>query len=221
MTPPSATERGGYLPALRFKALTPLFDSVVRTTTRESAFKTALIDAADLEPHQRVLDLGCGTGTLAIMVKEREPAAEVTGLDADPQILELARHKTGEAGVPIAFNEGLASELPYPDGSFDRVLSTLFFHHLTSDDKRACLAEIRRVLRPGGQLHLADWTAPADALQAALSWQIRLFDGLDRTRDNFTGQMADVVSEAGFSDVCEGQRLRTAFGTLGLLSARR
>ena len=221
MGAPTASERGGYLPALRFKAITPLFDSVVRTTTRESTFKQALIDGADLGSGQRVLDLGCGTGTLAIMVMEREPDAEVTGLDADSQILVLARRKAAEAGVQIEFDQGLADELRYADGSFDRVVSTLFFHHLTSEDKHACLAEIRRVLGPGGELHLADWTAPADPLQAALSWQIRLFDGLDRTRDNFTGRLADVVSEAGFSDVREGQRLRTAFGTLGLLSARR
>jgi ubiquinone/menaquinone biosynthesis C-methylase UbiE len=221
VTPPSATRRGGYLPALRFKALTPWFDSVVRTTTRESTFKTALIDATNLGPGQRVLDLGCGTGTLAIMSQDREPDAEVTGLDADPQILELARRKAAEAGWLIEFNDGLAGELPYADSSFDRVLSTLFFHHLTSDDKQACLAEIRRVLRLGGELHLADRTAPADPVQAVLSWPVRLLDGVERTRENFTGQLADVVSDAGFSEVHEGHRVRTGFGTLGLIRARR
>jgi ubiquinone/menaquinone biosynthesis C-methylase UbiE len=216
---PGAHERSGYLPALRFKALTPLFDSVVRATTRESTFKRALIDAAGPEPGQRVLDLGCGTGTLAMMIK-REAEAEVTGLDADSQILELARRKAADAGLGIKFDEGLADELPYADGSFDRVLSTLFFHHLTGGDKRACLAEVRRVLRPDGQLHVADWTAPADPVQALLSWQIRLFDGVDRTRENFTGQLAAVVAAAGFAEVREGPRIRTALGTLGLLSAK-
>ena len=218
---PTASGRGGYLPALRFKALTPLFDAAIRITTREATFKEALVATAALEAHQRVLDLGCGTGTLAIMAKQYRPDAEVIGLDADPEILEIARRKAAEAELEIDFDRGLAGDLPYPDASCDRVLSTLFFHHLTSDDKRACLAEIRRVLRPGGELHLADFRAPADPVQAALSWQVRLFDGVTRTRENFTGQLADIVSDAGFSDVHDGQRLRTAFGTLGLVSAKR
>ena len=221
MIAPNESERDGYLPALRFRALTPLFDPVVRETTRELTFKGALVDDAALQPGHRVLDLGSGTGTLAIMVKQREPGAEVTGLDADPQILELARRKAAQLGLAIGFDEGLATELPYPDGSYDRVLSTLFFHHLTSEDKRECLAEIRRVLRPDGELHLADFTAPADLVQALLSWQVRLFDGLERTRENFTGRLAKIVAGAGYSEIHQGRRLRTAFGTVGLLSARR
>ena len=221
MIAPNESQRGGYLPALRFRALTPLFDSVIRVTTRESTFKGALVDAAALRPGHSVLDLGCGTGTLAIMVKQREPGADVTGLDADPQILELARRKADETGLAIGFDEGLATELPYPDGSYDRVVSTLFFHHLSSGDKRECLAEIRRVLRPGGELHLADFTAPADLGQAVFSWQVRLFDGVERTRENFTGELPSVVAGAGYSEVHEGRRLRTALGTLVLLSARR
>lgn len=215
------SSRGGYLPALRFRILTPLFDSVVRATVRESTFKPALIEQANLRAGQRVLDLGSGTGTLALMAKLREPRCEVTGLDGDPEILELARRKAARARLDVHFDQGLAGELPYGAGSFDRVLSTLFFHHLTSDEKPGVLGELARVLRPGGEIHVADWTAPAEPLQAALSWQVRLFDGLERTRESFAGRLPGLLAEAGFSDVREHQRLRTGFGTLGLLSARR
>ena len=220
-TQASPSDRGGYLPALRFRMLTPLFDSVVRTTVRESTFKRALIEQAGLRAYQRVLDLGSGTGTLAVMAKRREPRCEVTGLDADREILELARRKAARAQLDVRFDQGLADELPYDAESFDRVLSTLFFHHLTGDEKRGTLAEVARVLRPGAELHLADWTAPADPLQALLSWQVRLFDGLDRTRENLAGKLPELLADAGFSAVREHQRLRTAFGTLGLLSGRR
>src|SRR4051794_22665248 len=126
---PAARDR--YLPALRFHALTPAFDAVVGAVMREERFKAALLDQVDPIPGSRILDLGAGTGTLAIMAKQRQPQSEVTGLDADPEILERAVRKADQAGAAVSFDEGLSTELPYEDDSFDRVMSTLFFHHLS------------------------------------------------------------------------------------------
>lgn len=209
----------GYLPALRFKRLTPLFDRVVHATMRESTFKRSLVEQAELRPGQRVLDLGCGTGTLALLISEHEPGCEVTGLDADPDILRLARAKAEEHGADIEFQEALSTEMPFEDASFDRVLSTLFFHHLMPADKRATLAEIRRILKPGGRLCVADFGRPADPLQLGLSYQVRVFDGLERTRENFKGELPALVADAGLREVTEHQRLRTGLGTLSLFSA--
>ena len=217
---PGETERE-YLPALRFKALTPLFDSVVRTTTRESRFKRALLDGAHLGPGDDVLDLGSGTGTLAIEAKRSQPGCTVTGLDADPDIVAMARRKAVEANADVRFDPALSTALPYPDGSFDHVLSTLFFHHLMPADKVGTLLEAARVLRPGGRIHVADWTRGADPLQRALSWQVRLFDGRERTRESFTGHLPALVEAAGFADLTETDRLRTAFGTLAIVRATR
>ena len=105
-------ESAEYLPALRFKALTPLFDSVVRATTRESAFKGALLNGARLRPGDDVLDLGSGTGTLAISAKRLQPACSVAGLDADPEIVGIAARKADEQGQAVRFDQGLATELP-------------------------------------------------------------------------------------------------------------
>ncbi|HET8592410.1 MAG TPA: class I SAM-dependent methyltransferase, partial [Solirubrobacterales bacterium] len=145
------TERD-YLPALRFPALTRVYDPLVRLTTREGHFKRLLIEQAAPMPGQRVLDLGCGTGTLAIELKRTEPGAEVAGLDADPEMLERARAKAEDAGVELGLDEGYSTELPYRERSFDLVLSTLFFHHLDPEPKRGTIVEIARVLRPGGEL---------------------------------------------------------------------
>lgn len=219
---PAKTEpdERGYLPALRFRALTPLFDMVVRVTMRERTLKEGLIEQAELREGQRVLDLGAGTGTLAIMARRRA-ACEVVGIDADPGILEIARRKADAAGIEVRFDEGTATGLPYEDASFDRVISTLFFHHLTSADKRKTLREVVRILRPGGELHLADYSLPADPLQAALSWPVRFFDGVDRTRENFAGELPALIAEAGLTNVRERRRLRTFFGTIGLLAGSR
>ncbi len=156
----------GYVPALRFRALTGLYDPVVRATTREAEFKRRLLDRAAIGPGDRVLDLACGTGTLAIEAKQRTPGAELVGVDGDPEMLARAREKAAAAGLEIELDEGLSTDLPYDDATFDRVLSTLFFHHLDLAGKRTTIAEIARVLRPGGELHVADWGRPSDPLMA-------------------------------------------------------
>ena len=211
----------GYLPALRFPALTRIYDPVVRATTREGRFKAMLIEQAAVEPGQRVLDLGCGTGTLAIQVKRREPGAEVVGLDADPEMLSQAEAKARGAGVEVSLTEGMSTELPFEDGSFDRVLSTLFFHHLDPEPKRRTAREIARVLRKGGELHVADWGPPSDPAMAVAFLGIRLLDGFENTAENFHGELPRVFEDAGLERAEQTDRLRTVFGTLALYRAGR
>ena len=201
MSPAEDTKREGYVAALRFPALNRAFDPVVRLTMRERRFKPELLDQAAIAPGQRVLDLGCGTGTLAVLAKEAVPDAEVVGLDGDPQILEQARAKSEAAGREVRFDHGYSTELPYEDASFDRVLSTLFFHHLTTNDTLTTLAEIVRVLRPGGELHIADFTKPSDPLMALAFSLVRSFDGIDQTHVNARGQLGALASEAGVFDI--------------------
>jgi len=212
---------GGYLSALRFPALTRVYDPVIRLTTREERFKAMLIDQAAVERDHRVLDLGCGTGTLALLVKASEPGAEVAGLDADPEMLAQAGAKAERAGVDLELTEGFSTELPFEDASFDRVLSTLFFHHLDPEPKRRTAREIARVLRPGGELHVADWGAPADPVMSAAFLSIRLLDGFENTADNVNGDLPRIFEEAGLGNAEQTDRLRTIFGTMALYRADR
>ena len=211
----------GYLPALRFRTLTTAYDPVVRWTTRESEFKPRLLDQAGLKAGQRVLDLGSGTGTLLLMAKERVPGIDAIGLDPDPDVLERAKAKAERQGIEVRFDQGLSYELPYEARSFDRVLSSLVFHHLTTEEKRQTIKEISRVLRPGGELHVADLGRPADLLMYAAAWPVRVFDGFERTKANLAGQLPALFASGGLSEVAETGRLRTLVGTLALYRATK
>ena len=210
-----------YLPAARFDALTPLFDVFVRATTRERTFKQRLLEQAQLTGGTDVLDLGSGSGTLAIWVKQRDPDVRIRGLDGDPAIIAQAKRKAARAGVEIPFDEGLSYELPYGAASFDRVLSSLFFHHLVLRDKERTIAEIVRVLRPGGELHVADWGQPRSLAAKAGAVAIRKFDGDEPTRDNLAGRLPELFEAGGLVDALERERVSAPMGVVSLYSARR
>lgn len=210
-----------YVPALGYHWLTPCYDLVVGATTRERTFKQALLRQAAVESGHRVLDLACGTGTLALWIKQTVPSAEVTGADGDPRILALAREKSARAGRAVRFDQALSFNLPYADRQFDRVVSSLFFHHLVEEDKLRTLRELFRVLKPRGELHIADWGRPTNPVMRVLSLSIRFLDGFAVTRDNVNGRLPERVRAAGFVDVREGESFDTIFGTLTLHRARK
>jgi ubiquinone/menaquinone biosynthesis C-methylase UbiE len=210
-----------YLPAVRFDFLTPLFDLFVRSTTRERAFKQKLLDQAGLADDLDLLDLGAGSGTLAIWAKQRAPGMSIRGLDGDPAIIRQAERKAAHAGVDIPFDEGLSYDLPYEDESFDRVLSSLFFHHLVLRDKERTIAEVARVLRPGGELHVADWGQPRSVATKLGAVAIRRFDGDEPTRDNLAGRLPELFEAGGLADARERERVAAPLGVVSLYSARR
>ena len=207
-----------YIPALSYDRLTPLFDPVIRWSMRELELKRRLIVQARIEPGYRVLDLGCGTATLTILIKQMYPAAEVVGLDGDPKILAIAEAKAAKAEVSLTLDHGLAFEMPYPDQSFDRVVSSLVIHHLTTDNKRRAFQEIHRVLRPGGELHVLDFGRPHNLYTSIVSPLIRR---LEEAADNVQGLLPAMIREAGFDQVEVTQRFTTIFGPLALYRARR
>lgn len=168
-----------------------------------------------------MLDLGCGTATLTLLIKRTHPEATVVGLDGDPKILGMAKNKATQAGLEITLDQGMSFDLPYPDASFDRVLSSLVFHHLNRDNKVATLNEVHRVLRTGGELHIADFGKPQNVLMRVASFPWQLFDGFETTADNVSGLMPDLLRSADFVEVHESARYMTLFGTLSLYGSRK
>lgn len=207
-----------YVHALRYPWLTRFYDRVVQATLPERALKALLCrEVLDgLHPGGRLLDLGCGTGTLTVMLKQRAPEAEVVGFDGDREVLELARVKAEQAGVEVGWLHGDAGALPFGPGQLDRVASSLMFHHLSSETKRAALRAVRRSLAPGGRLHVLDWGRPHDVLMRLAFLPVQLLDGFATTSDNVAGRLVPMLEEAGFADVQETARRRTVFGTLSL-----
>jgi ubiquinone/menaquinone biosynthesis C-methylase UbiE len=143
-----------YLPAAGHDALLPGYDLLTRLFGFNRVHQQ-LIEQAELADGQRILEIGCGTGSLSIRAKRTYPSISVVGSDPDPLALRRAERKAARLSG-IRFERGYAQRLPYADGEFDRVLSSMMLHHLDSDAKTAAAAEIFRVLRPGGRLHLVD-----------------------------------------------------------------
>ncbi len=208
-----------FIPALRFRGLTRFYDRVLAATLKEEKFKALLVRQARIEPGQRVLDLGCGTGTLTLMIKRAVPEATVVGLDADVEALALARRKADTAGVEIDFREALAWQAPFAAGSFERVVSSLVFHHLVREDKRRSLAKVRELLAPTGELHVADWGRAQNVLMRLAFLGVQLLDGFESTGDNVREGLVPLLREAGFADPAETHREMTVFGTLSLYRA--
>src|SRR5574341_682926 len=205
-------------PALVLDGLTPIYDLFVRLFMPEKQFRRDLVAGARIAPGHRVLDLGAGTGTLAIMIKQIQPEAHIAGLDSDTEILAIAREKASRAGVDITFDLGNASALPYPAESFDCVVSSLVFSLLSREDKQLAIREAYRVLRRGGELHIADFGPPHTRWGRCVAPLMRRFE---RMADNLDGCLPAIFREAGFENVVEVARFATVFGTLAILYGRK
>lgn len=154
----SRTDRA-YLPAAGRHWRLPFYDLMASLLGADAA-RRMLVQQASVRPGERVLDVGAGTGALALELKRAQPLADVTGIDPDPRALGRARRKGQRAGLSIQFDQGFADALPYPGASFDRITSSFMLHHLGPDEKEPTLGEWRRVLNPGGRLHLLDFDGP-------------------------------------------------------------
>jgi ubiquinone/menaquinone biosynthesis C-methylase UbiE len=183
-----------YLPAAGRDTFLPLYDPLTKILGVDTARRT-LLDQAGLQPQHRVLDVGCGTGSLAVLIKRRYPTVTVIGVDPDPKALARAERKAKRAAVSVRFDRGFADALGYPDATFDRVFSSMMFHHLEAVGKERALREIRRVLRPGGRLELLDFSSPGSHGHGALS---RLVHSHHQLKDNVENRILELMATAGF-----------------------
>ena len=203
-----------YIPALGLRILTPFYDFIQRWIVRDKRYKSRLIEQAQIQPGMRVMDLGCGTGTLTIMAKQAQPNAEVVGLDADPEMLKVALAKKDQEKLDVKFEVGFTNALPYPDASFDRVLSSIMIHHLKTPDKEKTAREIYRVLKPGGQLHVIDFGKPSTLYGKLLGPFLHKFE---EANDNIDGKLPIMFRETGLK-VQEKGDFWTFFGDLTFLA---
>ncbi len=196
-----------------------LFDWLVRVITlgRERKLRQWMLDLADLDPGNVVLDVGCGTGTLLLAAAERVgPSGALHGIEPATEMAARARHKAEARRVPLEIVEGSADSLPYPPVSFDAVFCTLVLHHLPGSMRDLAIREMGRVLRPGGRAVIIDWQRPK-SLARAITDGLSLISLLHSLRPGDSPSkvlhIEPLMTELGFEDIT-----RHAFGS-GVLIA--
>ena len=163
---------------------------------RDKAIREKLLDLAAPAPGESVLDVGCGTGTLAIALKPRVGEGEVHGIDASPEMIEVAKEKAAKARSDIDFQVALIEAIPFPDASFDLVTSSLMLHHLPDDLKRKGFAEIRRALKPGGRFLAMDFSAHS---HGPVGHVLSVFG--HARGESMVEKLTPMLKEAGFEEV--------------------
>lgn len=190
------------------------YDAIVNLMTlgQEGDIRKRTVALARLQPGETVLDVGCGTGSLTRQAKQQVgPTGRVTGIDASPEMIDSARQKAAKARLDIDFRLAPIEHLPFPDASFDVVLSSFMIHHLPGDLKRQGLQEVRRVLKPAGRLLIAEFVTNPNPRwwQSLLPMHLQM--GLPPE------MLPNLLQQTGFTDIQTGE---IKFGTIGYILAR-
>lgn len=216
-------EKAAFIPALGRNELTWAYDSAVALLTREVKWRGMLIATLDPQQGDVIVDIGCGTATLAIMIKRRCPHVRVIGIDPDPRVLAIARRKMIKAGVTLELIQGDAHRLAdlVHHAHPNKVVSSLVFHHLSIAEKRSAFAAIFSALKSGGRLALADYGLQRTWLMRTLFRVVQHLDGFETTQPNADGLLPELLTEAGFDAVKESTIVPTPTGSISLYEARR
>ena len=214
-SPPATETRGRTIPWAGF------YDAVVWLLSlgKGADIRQATVELARIEPGDRLLDVGCGTGDLTLAAKALAgPGGEVVGTDASPEMIDAARRKAARAGLKVTFQVDLVEKMSFPDDRFDVVLSSLMMHHLPDDLKRQGLSEIYRVLRPGGRLLVVDLESSTggSVVQRFSDVMIQLHGGHTAMQDNVK-KLSPFLEAAGFTGLESGKLNRQ----LSFISGRK
>jgi ubiquinone/menaquinone biosynthesis C-methylase UbiE len=177
----------------------PYYDLMVNITSLGHAgmLRRMTVENALIQPGNSVLDVGCGTGEVALLAKTRTKAGKVYGIDPAPEMIAVARSKAARKKLDVDFRVGVIESLPFPDASMDVVTSSLMMHHLPEDLKVRGLAEVYRVLKPGGRLLVADFMQPSHSILNHLMMVFTRHQGVQ----NGLEELQKLLQGTGFSQV--------------------
>ena len=212
-----------FVPALGKSGSLDRYDAAIALMTREKRWRSDLVRFVDPKPGERIVDIGCGTGTLAIALKAAAPASNLLAVDPDPAVLEIARAKADAASADIRWFEAMGDELDAIDAlqHCDKIVSSLVLHQCPMDVKQAIAAQMFRLLKPGGTLFIADYGEQRSLLMRMLFRQIQLLDGFEYTEPNAKGCVPEILTDAGFEAVEEVKIIPTPTGSISIYRARR
>jgi len=215
------TENKNYIPALRYNWLTQFYDSLICNFLREKTFKSKLIESIALSNPKHILDIGCGTATLSLMLENSYREACVTGLDGDEKILAIAKQKIEHGHSNVRLIQAMSYHIPVSSNLFDVVTSSLMLHHLNAEDKTKTLEEVYRVLQPGGIIAIGDWGKPSNLLMRLVFYLVQFLDGFETTTDNVSGKIPEYLASAGFREVREIEKIDTIGGTISIYQGKK
>lgn len=210
-----------YVPALGDRRLSPFYDTTIALMTCERTWRRAFIKQIAPEPRDVILDVGCGTGTLAIMLAKACPGASVYAIDPDPDILSRAELKARSAGVLVHFAKGYAQETAGAGVRPNKIVTSLVLHQVPPAGKRSSLLSAFAALRSGGELHVADYGEQKSPLMRLAFRQVQALDGYANTQPNADGILPALMAEAGFSGIETTQIIPTPTGAISLYRAYR
>ena len=212
-----------FVPALGKSGSLDRYDAAIALMTREKRWRSDLLRFAEPRPGERIVDIGCGTGTFAIALKQAAPESIVLAVDPDPAVLEIARAKAEVADAEIRWFEAMGDELDGIDAlrQCDKIVSSLVLHQCPMAVKEAIAAQMFRLLRPGGTLFIADYGEQRSLLMRMLFRQIQLLDGFEYTEPNAKGCVPEILTAAGFEAVEEIKVIPTPTGSISIYRAKR
>jgi ubiquinone/menaquinone biosynthesis C-methylase UbiE len=210
-----------FVPALRLHRLTGAYDRVVGLVTREQRWRAELLRRLAPTASDRIVDVGCGTGTFALMVARACPMAGMIAVDPDEAILKIASAKPGAASVDWRRGHGDELGEVLEGRSMTKVVSSLVLHQCPLETKTAILRSMFEVLEPGGQLFIADYGLQRTLLMRTLFRTVQILDGFALTQPNADGRLPQLMRGVGFARVEEAWVLPTPTGSISVYRAER
>ncbi|MGB0922150.1 MAG: class I SAM-dependent methyltransferase [Alphaproteobacteria bacterium] len=211
-----------YVPVLRYRWLTPLYDAAIALLTRESVWRKSVLNALSPQAGERILDIGCGTGSLLSLVRQNQPHAQLFGIDPDPEIIARAKEKLdAQSDIELINDMGDALGQYFESESLDAVVVTLVLHQVPVAGKEAIIKAVFEALKPGGQLIIGDYAVQPNWLMKQCFKIIQLLDGDDLTQPNADGVLTELATSCGFSAIEVRDVIKTPTGAISVMVCRK
>lgn len=212
-----------FVPALGKAGNIDRYDAVVALMTREKRWRGELVRLVAPHAGETIVDIGCGTGTLAIALKAAAPDAIVLGVDPDSAVLAIANAKARDAGTTVQWFEAMGDALDTiePLRGCDKIVSSLVLHQCPMEVKEAIVGQMWRLLKPQGELFIADYGEQRTLLMRTLFRQVQMIDGFDLTEPNARGCIPKILAAAGFRHADEVRVIQTPTGSISLYRGQR